>query len=175
MQRGLTYITSDRRNEGLMLLRPAKENITLAALPLPEVSAGIWLKIAPECGLARKLGARMQVKPLELDKSVIKYSGGNQQKILIAKALGRATRIFIFDEPTVGIDVSARVEVYHFMKALIEEGSGILMISSDLPEVLNMSHRLYVVRNGRIVDHLTKPDITEARVLGSFFGDANVH
>jgi ribose transport system ATP-binding protein len=175
MQRGLTYITSDRRNEGLMLLRPTKENISLAALPLAEISTGVWLKTASERDLARSLGNRLQVRPLDLEKAVIKYSGGNQQKILIAKALGRATRIFVFDEPTVGIDVAARVEVYQFMKTLIEEGAGILMISSDLPEVLNLSHRLYVVRNGRIVDHVMKPDITESRVLGSFFGETNVH
>jgi ribose transport system ATP-binding protein len=112
------------------------------------------------------------VRPLQLSKPVSAYSGGNQQKVLIAKALARKTRVFIFDEPTVGIDVSARVEVYGFMKALAESGAAILMISSDLPEVMNMSHRLYVVKDGAVVDHMDKSEISEGRILASFFSHA---
>ena len=112
----------------------------------------------------------MRVRPLSLDGHVGRYSGGNQQKVLIAKALSRDTQVFIFDEPTVGIDVSARVEVYACIKALAEAGHAVVIISSDLPEVLNLSHRLYVVRDGRIVDHMDKSEITETRALHGFFG-----
>ncbi|MGF7111586.1 ribose transport system ATP-binding protein [Pseudomonas laurylsulfatiphila] len=171
LDRGLVYITSDRRNEGLMLLRPTQENITLPALHLKGLSrAGCWLRTSSERRTAKELGERMRVRPLALDGHLGRYSGGNQQKVLIAKALSRDTRVFIFDEPTVGIDVSARVEVYACIKALAEAGNAVVVISSDLPEVLNLSHRLYVVRDGRIVDHMEKAEITESRALHGFFG-----
>lgn len=171
LDRGLVYITSDRRNEGLMLLRPTRENITLPALHLGGLSrAGHWLRMGSERRTAKELGERMRVRPLALDGHVGRYSGGNQQKVLIAKALSRDTRVIIFDEPTVGIDVSARVEVYACIKALAEAGNAIVVISSDLPEVLNLSHRLYVVRDGRIVDHMEKAEINESRALHGFFG-----
>ena len=170
LDRGLAYITSDRRNEGLMLLRPTQENITLSALRLGSLSLGGWLRLGVERQAASDLGERMRVRPLSLDGHVGRYSGGNQQKVLIAKALSRDTQVFIFDEPTVGIDVSARVEVYACIKALAEAGHAVVIISSDLPEVLNLSHRLYVVRDGRIVDHMDKSEITETRALHGFFG-----
>ena len=170
LERGVAYITSDRRNEGLMLLRPTKENLTLPSLSGTDLSQGSWLRLKEEKRFAQSLGERMQVKPLELGKNVIKYSGGNQQKVMIAKALGRATRVLLFDEPTVGIDVAARVEVYSFIKELVEEGSAVVIVSSDLPEVLNMSHRLLVVRDGEIVDQLERDEISESRVLHGFFG-----
>ncbi|MBX3567542.1 MAG: sugar ABC transporter ATP-binding protein [Rhizobiaceae bacterium] len=170
LEMGVAYITSDRRNEGLMLLRPTKENLTLSSLGQVELSRAGWLKIATEKSFASRLGERLRVRPLDLDKLVVKYSGGNQQKIMIAKAMGRATRIFLFDEPTVGIDVSARVEVYGFIKELVAAGAAVVVVSSDLPEVMNLSHRLLVVRNGEIVDDVGGQDISEARVLHGFFG-----
>jgi ribose transport system ATP-binding protein len=173
LDRGLAYITSDRRNEGLMLLRPTCENLTLSTVGQSLLSRFGWLKIRKERKFAKTLGERLRVRPLELDKFVIKYSGGNQQKIMIAKAMARDTRIFLFDEPTVGIDVSARVEVYGVIKQLAEAGAAVVIVSSDLPEVLNLSHRLFVVRNGEIVDQMDKADISEGRVLHGFFGTRN--
>ncbi|RWC12235.1 MAG: sugar ABC transporter ATP-binding protein [Mesorhizobium sp.] len=170
LEMGVAYISSDRRNEGLMLLRPTRENLTLSSLGQTELSWSGWLKTASERTFAKRLGERLRVRPLELDKPVVKYSGGNQQKIMIAKAMGRETDIFLFDEPTVGIDVSARVEVYGFIKELVEAGAAVIIVSSDLPEVLNLSHRLLVVRNGEIVDQIEKSDISEGRVLHGFFG-----
>ena len=170
LDRGLAYITSDRRNEGLMMLRPTCENLTLSTIGQSILSRFGWLKTGKERDFARGLGERLRVRPLDLDKFVIKYSGGNQQKIMIAKAMARDTRIFLFDEPTVGIDVSARVEVYGVIKQLAESGAAVVVVSSDLPEVLNLSHRLLVVRNGEIVDAMDRPEISEARVLHGFFG-----
>ena len=111
----------------------------------------------------------MRVTPLALNKPVSAYSGGNQQKVLIGKSLARRAKIILFDEPTVGVDVGARVEVYRFLQELVEAGAAILIISSDMAEVLNISHRLYVVRDGKTVDEMKKPNITEARVLKGFF------
>jgi ribose transport system ATP-binding protein len=170
---GLSYITSDRRNEGLMLLRSTQENITLSALCTRHLSRGGFVRGAAERAMARDLGQRLRVRPLEAGKAVGQYSGGNQQKVLISKSLARPASVFIFDEPTVGIDVSARVEVYAFIKELVEAGNAVLVISSDLPEVLHLSHRLYVVRDGRVVDHMAGDEIDESRALHGFFGTAD--
>lgn len=170
LERGVTYITSDRRNEGLMMLRCTQENLTLASLETPEISKFHWLGSRKERAFARAAGQQMRLSPLDLDKKVVEYSGGNQQKILIGKALARGAKVFIFDEPTVGIDVGTRVEVYGLIKEHVEKGGAALIISSDLPEALNLSHRLYVIREGRVVDHGTRAEMTEARVLHGFFG-----
>lgn len=167
---GVAYITSDRRNEGLMLLRPTRENLTLSTIGQSILSAFGWLRIGKEKTFATKLGNRLQVRPMELEKLVVKYSGGNQQKIMIAKAMARDTKVFLFDEPTVGIDVSARVEVYGVIKDLAAAGAAVIIVSSDMPEVLNLSHRLLVVSNGAIVDSMEKHQISEERVLHGFFG-----
>lgn len=167
---GVAYITSDRRNEGLMLLRPTRENLTLSTLGQSILSRFGLVKMSKERSFGQALGEKLHVRPLELEKFVVKYSGGNQQKIMIAKAMARPTKVFLFDEPTVGIDVSARVEVYGVIKELAEAGAAVVIVSSDMPEVLNLSHRLLVVRNGEIVDEMDKSDISEERVLHGFFG-----
>jgi len=172
LAQGVSYITSDRRNEGLMMLRSTQENITLSALGSSALSRLGLVRRQPERAMAQQLGTRLRVHPLDQDKPVGKYSGGNQQKVLISKSLARPANVFIFDEPTVGIDVSARVEVYAFIKELVDAGNAVLVISSDLPEVLNLSHRLYVVRDGRIVDHMVGEEISESRALQGFFGDS---
>jgi ribose transport system ATP-binding protein len=172
LDHGLCYITSDRRNEGLMLLRSTRENVTLSALSRPALSRFGFLRRTRESALAQSLAKRLRVHPLDIDKPVGKYSGGNQQKVLISKSLARDANVFIFDEPTVGIDVSARVEVYAFIKELVEAGNAVVVISSDLPEVLNLSRRVYVVRDGRLVDHMEGAEISESRALHGFFGTA---
>lgn len=172
LARGVAYITSDRRNEGLMMLRPTRENLTLSAIGQKPLSARGWMNLGHEKDFATDLGTRLTVTPLALEKPVMAYSGGNQQKVMLAKAIARETKVFLFDEPTVGIDVGARVEVYAFLKALVEAGAAVLIVSSDLPEVLHMSHRLMVVREGRLVDEMAKSEISEARVLAGFFGTA---
>jgi ribose transport system ATP-binding protein len=170
LARGVAYITSDRRNEGLMMLRPTRENLTLSAIGQPGLSRRGWMKLARERSVAQDLGTRLTVSPLQLEKSVLAYSGGNQQKIMIAKAIAREAKVFLFDEPTVGIDVGARVEVYNFLKNLVEAGAAVIIVSSDLPEVLNLSQRLLVVRDGKIIDEMKHAEISEARVLAGFFG-----
>jgi ribose transport system ATP-binding protein len=167
---GVCYITSDRHTEGLMVYRSVKENITLAALSRPLLSRLRWIFSREEKKLATQLGKVMAVRPFDLNRSAGAYSGGNQQKLLIARALASAAAIFVFDEPTVGVDVGARSEIYGFIKLLVEQGSAVIIISSDLPDVMNLSHRLYVVRNGQIVDHIeNKSDISERRILNGFF------
>jgi ribose transport system ATP-binding protein len=88
---------------------------------------------------------------------------------MLAKSLARESRLFIFDEPTIGVDVGAKAEIYGFLKELVESGVGILLISSELPEILNLCNRVYVVRQGQIAAHLQAGDITEKSVLENFF------
>ena len=96
-------------------------------------------------------------------------SGGNRQKVMLARGLTRDFAVYLFDEPTVGIDVGAKVEVYEFMKSLAEGGAAVVLVSSELPEVLHLSARVYVMHLGRIVAELTGGDITEQNVLARFF------
>ncbi|MCP1606016.1 sugar ABC transporter ATP-binding protein [Pseudomonas citronellolis] len=169
LARGLGYITSDRRNEGLLLQRSTRENIALAALPLRSFSWAGLLRLGREKRQTHSLAERMRLRPLQLDAQAVNYSGGNQQKIVIARALARETKLLIVDEPTVGVDVGARAEIYKALADLVHEGCSILLISSDMPEILNLSHRVYVVKDGRIVDHLEHHEIDEERILHGFF------
>ena len=172
LKAGLCYIPSDRRYEGLMMERSARENMSLSVLGLPRFSRLGILRIAQEKSSTNKLGKRMNVTPLRLETDVSKYSGGNQQKILLSKSIIRDTKMFIFDEPTVGIDGGAKIEVYKFFKDLLENNVGILLISSDLPEILNLCNRAYVIHAGSVRAHLQGPDITERNVLASCFAEA---
>jgi ribose transport system ATP-binding protein len=97
------------------------------------------------------------------------FSGGNQQKVLMAKSLARPVQVFLFDEPTTGVDVTTRAAIYRFIGEMCEAGAGVLLVSSDLPEVLHLSHRLYVMYRGRIQATFSGADITEQNVLTYFF------
>lgn len=169
LTKGLCYITSDRRNEGLMLQRSTRENIAMSALCLREYSSNGVLHLGAERRQVQALAERMHLRPLNLNAEVVNYSGGNQQKIVIARALARDAKVLIFDEPTVGVDVGARAEIYKALAQLAHDGCCILLISSDMPELLNLSHRVYVVNSGRIVDHLEHHELDEERILHGFF------
>ncbi len=98
-------------------------------------------------------------------------SGGNQQKVLFAKGLVHDVDLFVYDEPTVGVDVGTRSALYALIRSLCEGGSGVVVVSSDLPEILHLCHRAYVMRRGRLVAELEGSRITEANVLQHFFGE----
>jgi ribose transport system ATP-binding protein len=112
---------------------------------------------------------KLKVRPPHVESDVIKFSGGNQQKVLLAKSVARKTRLFIFDEPTTGIDVGAKVEFYEFLQELVAAGNGVLLISSELPEILNLSNRVYVVADGAIRAELHGEAIAEQKILAHFF------
>ncbi len=111
----------------------------------------------------------MKLRPPYIERIVAHFSGGNRQKVLLARGLTRNIRVYLFDEPTVGIDVGAKVEVYDLMKDLVAAGAAVVLVSSELPEVLNLSHRLYVMHRSRMVAELTGSDINEPEVLSHFF------
>jgi ribose transport system ATP-binding protein len=167
---GIVYVPPDRRAEGLVLERSVRENIALAALSLPAFSRSGFLARRRERGICAALADRLRIRPPRLERAVTYFSGGNQQKVVLAKGLTRKPRVFILDEPTTGVDVGAKAEVYALMKTLVEEeGAGILLISSDLPEILHLAHRAYVMYRGRIRAELTGAELTEQAVLSHFF------
>jgi ribose transport system ATP-binding protein len=173
LSRGVCYFPADRASEGLALGRPIRENISLVALRLLPFSKGGFLRRRAERHAARHIVDRLQLRPPNTERPVAQLSGGNRQKVMLARGLTRDFRVFLFDEPTVGIDVGAKIEVYNFMTALVEAGAAVVLVSSELPEVLNLSNRLYVMHNGRLVAELTGDDLTEQNVLARFFKDGS--
>ncbi len=171
LARKLCYITSDRRSEGLMLGRSTRENIALSALVTPDFSWRGLLRLSHEKSRVEHLGRQLHLRPLDIEAEAGTYSGGNQQKLGVARALARGARVFIFDEPTVGVDVGARAEIYRLLASLVAEGCSILLISSDMPEILNLCHRIYVVNDGRIADHMQAGEASEQRILHGFFSE----
>ena len=109
------------------------------------------------------------MRPLRIERQVGHFSGGNQQKVLLAKSLTREVGLFAFDEPTVGVDVGTRVAIYGFIRDLCEAGAAVLLISSDLPEILHLPHRVYVMCRGALTAELQGEDISEENVLRHCF------
>lgn len=106
---------------------------------------------------------------MRMERAAEHFSGGNQQKIMLAKCRTRSADVLVFDEPTVGVDVGTRSEIYRFIKKLCQAGAAVILVSSDLPEILNLSHRVYVFGSGQVRVELEGVNITEDRVLGNFF------
>lgn len=169
LDRGLHYLPSDRQGEGLILRHSVRDNMTLSLLGLPKLSYGWLIRRVAEQRLATDLARRVSVVPFNIEKEVQNLSGGNQQKVLLAKALTREVSLFVLDEPTVGVDVGTRVLIYEFIRDLCEAGAGVLLISSDLPEILHLSHRTYVMYRGELCAELHESNVSEEEVLRHLF------
>ena len=169
LQRGFMYLPSDRRSEGLMMMRPARENISIASLDIKPFSNGLFLNTKSEKKITNHLADRLNLSPNKTERAAGQFSGGNQQKLMLARSLTREFDLIVFDEPTVGVDVGTRAAIYEFIAELCENGAAILLISSDLPEILNLTNRAYVFYQGKIQAELVGNDITEANVLANFF------
>ena len=169
LKRGLCYFPSDRVAEGLSLSRPIRENVSLAALDLETFASRGLLNIGSEKTRAREIVEKLQVVPPDPEKRVEFLSGGNRQKVMLSRGLARDISVYLLDEPTVGIDVGAKTEVYNLIKEMAEAGAAVVVISSELPEVLHLSNRVYVMHRGHLVAELTGDDINEATVLSHFF------
>ena len=146
--RGICLLTEDRKNQGLVLIHSVLENFGLPNLK--EYSGSVFLDEKMELEQFKTYADELKIKTSGPDQDAAHLSGGNQQKVVLAKWLARDADIIIFDEPTRGIDVGAKFEIYRLMNALAEAGKGIIMISSELPEILGMSDRVIVMRDGRI-------------------------
>jgi ribose transport system ATP-binding protein len=169
LDRGFFYVPPDRRAEGLVTIRSVRENVSLPSLDRDEFAGRFLLRRGAERQRVTGIVRRLSLHPLDVERDVGQFSGGNQQKVLLAKALSREVRLFVLDEPTVGVDVGTRVAIYRFIAELCEAGAGILLVSSDLPEILRLSHRAYVMFRGELRAELQGAELTEERVLGCFF------
>lgn len=169
LSRGICYFPADRIAEGLALERTIRENVSLLSVSLPAYSYHGFLRRRAERKSARKIIDQLQLRPPNIERIVAQLSGGNRQKVMLARGLTRDFGVFLFDEPTIGIDVGAKVEVYEFMKTLVEGGAAIVLVSSELPEVLHLSNRIYVMHQGSLVAELSGGEITEQAVLARFF------
>ena len=165
LKSGYFYLPPDRKQEGLVLGFSSASNITLPALK----DWGRWLRKKELEGMATKAGDQVELTSRNLGKAVGLLSGGNQQKALFAKGLTRDMALYVFDEPTVGVDVGTRSALYGVIKQLCDSGAAVVLISSDLPEVLHLAHRAYVMCRGEVVGELQGPDITESGLLSMFF------
>jgi ribose transport system ATP-binding protein len=166
---GMFYLPPDRRAEGLVMPRSVRENVSLPWLGEQPFSRFGLLHRGGERAKAHDLSRRLNLHPLNIERDVEHFSGGNQQKVLLAKGLGCPIKLFIFDEPTVGVDVGTRVAIYEFIRDLCQAGAAILLISSDLPEILHLTNRAYVMYRGALSGELVGDEITQDAVLGHFF------
>jgi ribose transport system ATP-binding protein len=169
LDRGVVYIPPDRREEGLVATRSVRENMSLAALDLPIFSRLGILRRRREGQTVREIAQRLSLRPLNVERQVASFSGGNQQKVVLGRGLTREVKLFIFDEPTTGVDVGAKVEIYGFIKELCERGAAVLLISSDLPEIIHLASRAYVMHRGEVRAELAGSALTEEAVLANFF------
>ncbi len=160
---GLAYASEDRKGNGLILMQDIKQNITLANLR--EISRRGIVDEFAEIKVADGYRTALGIKTPSIDQKVMNLSGGNQQKVSIAKWLFVKPGLLILDEPTRGIDVGAKYEIYLLMNRLVEQGMSIIMISSELPEVLGMSDRVYVVAAGRISGELPIAEATQEKIM----------
>ena len=160
---GLGLLTEDRKRTGLFLNLPLTHNTTVAALE--RLLRGIHLPLAAERRATADFVERLNIRTPSVRQLVLRLSGGNQQKVVLAKWLFAQSQILIFDEPTLGIDVGAKVEVYRLLCELARQGAAILMISSDLPELLAMSDTILTLRNGQITARLDPRRTTQEEVL----------
>ena len=166
---GFLYLPPDRRTEGLMMMRPARENIALPALDTRPFSHGPVLTPGGERRFAGELADRINLQPRQIERRADQFSGGNQQKVMLARSLTREFRLIAFDEPTVGVDVGTRAAIYEFIVERARQGVAIVLVSSDLPEILHLSDRVYVFYHGRVQAELHEADLTEEAVLAHFF------
>ena len=168
MLHGLGFVPEDRKHHGLVLMMMARENISLPTLE--RLARLGWVKSKEEKGLAKRFFDLLRVRAPNTDAIAASLSGGNQQKLVLAKWLAAKCRILMVDEPTRGVDVGAKAEIHSLIDELANQGSGVLLISSELPEVINLSTRILVLRAGRIVAEVPREQATQETLMRSMAG-----
>lgn len=151
------------------MVRPARENMSLAALDRAPVRRGLLLDRRAERRIVARIADHLALSPNQPERTVDHFSGGNQQKVMLSRSFAQDFDLIVFDEPTVGVDVGTRAAIYRLIVDLAKSGTAIVVVSSDLPEIVNLSTRVYVFYRGRVQAELTMPHITEEAVLAHFF------
>lgn len=175
MARGIYYLSPDRKHEGLDLAKTAYDNLAVNLVMGPHGAGrkGLidWPSVRAECD---RISEHIELPSAYRRKLVAQLSGGNQQKVLFGKCFCQDVDLYIFDEPTVGVDMGTRTALYLLIKQLAEAGKAVVIISSDLPEVMNLAHRMLVLAHGHVTAALAGSDISEDQVLKYFFEDNGV-
>lgn len=172
IEKRMVMLSEDRRRYGIIPVRSVRENSTIASLE-KIIYGGYWHS-KKENALVQEYLQRMRVKTPSQETSVQSLSGGNQQKVLLAKWMMRDPEILILDEPTRGIDVGAKNEIYRLMSELVQEEKTVIMVSSELPELIGMCDRIYVMCQGELTGHLTREEFSQERIMEFAIG-ANVN
>jgi len=162
---GMAYVPEDRQTHGL--IPPMSITANLSLVVLEQCARHGWLQDKVECDKAFSAARQMEVRAGHIWQKARELSGGNQQKVVLAKWLETQPRILILDEPTRGIDVGTKAAVHALMSKLAAEGIAILMISSELPEVLGMSDRILVMREGHLTGHFTRAEATQEKIISA--------
>jgi putative multiple sugar transport system ATP-binding protein len=160
---GIAYLTEDRKNYGLVLIEDVRSNISLASLH--KVSAGQVINQGKENQAATAMQQQMRIRCTGIDQIVESLSGGNQQKVVLSKWIMSEPDILILDEPTRGIDVGAKYEIYTIINRLVSEGKSIILISSEMPELLGMCDRIYVMTEGEISGELDREHASQENIM----------
>ena len=169
IDKGIGFAPEDRKREGLILIRSVLENASLAILR--RLSRFHFVRSGLERQVVSGFVAQLRVRTPSLEQEVGKLSGGNQQKVVLARWLAAKPKVLILDEPTRGIDVGAKAEIYHLIDDLANDGLGIMFISSELTELLGLADRIYVMQNGRITGELAGTSATEEAILALAMAD----
>jgi ribose transport system ATP-binding protein/rhamnose transport system ATP-binding protein len=167
---GIAYVPEDRKRDGIVPSASIKDNISLPVLG--RLSTGGWISRSREKELAKDQVTALGVSPPVIDRPVDTLSGGNQQKVVIAKWLAARPRVLILDEPTRGVDGGAKADIHEIIGELAAAGTAILLISSELPEVLAVSDRIFVLHEGRVSAELSRAEANETSVMHAATGEA---
>jgi len=165
IDKGIGYLPEDRLRQGLVLDWELAKNVTLPTLA--SFARMGWLKPRQEVEVTRELAEKLEVKAGSVFDLASTLSGGNQQKIIVAKLLAGTMKVIILDEPTKGVDVGAKTAIFSIMNSLAEAGYGIIMVSSEMPEVLGMSDRILVMREGRVAAIMDTAGATQEKILSA--------
>ena len=172
IEHGLAYVTEDRKGNGLILSNAIRSNTTLANLKGVSNKMGV-IDTDKEYAVAEEYRDKLRTKCTGVEQFVGNLSGGNQQKVLLAKWMYAGPDVMILDEPTRGIDVGAKYEIYNIINTLVSEGKSVIMISSELPEILGMSDRIYVMNEGRIVGEFKGSEATQEGIMAAILKSSN--
>jgi ribose transport system ATP-binding protein len=162
LDRGMLYLPADRRTEGLIMEHNIRQNISLPSLSLAKFSSGFWVRRKREKHIMESVSRRLKINPLSIENVLNHLSGGTQQKVMLAKGFVRDVQLFILDEPTIGVDIGTRAEIYRLLQEFCDAGASVLLISSDLVEVANIAHRVYIVDRGELLAEIPHNSISEA-------------
>ncbi len=168
IEAGIVYVPEERGRQGAIIGMPIFQNVTLPSLA--RTSRSGFLRMAEEFRLAREYTSRLDLRAASLDQDVGTLSGGNQQKVVIAKWLATRPKVIILDEPTKGIDIGSKAAVHAFMSELAAQGLSVIMVSSEIPEIMGMSDRVVVMREGRIVGRFERAELSAEKLVRAAAG-----